>query len=326
MTDTDEIVTMFSYARPMGSPTETAFIARFLTPLGFKADPYGNLWLGIPTPSGEPSSVLFSSHVDTVNKREGISELFLADSGMLQLSKDDILAGHTCLGADDTAGIWLMVNMIRHGVPGRYVIHHGEESGCIGSRCVAKLAPELLQGITKAIAFDRAGYGDVITHQCGMRTASEEFAEALSDRLWDAAVPDTTGLHFQPCDGGVYTDTNEYKDLVPECTNLSVGYFDQHTRDERQNVGFLIRLRDACLKVDWEGLPVVRDPLAAPEFIGRDWGRGSYAPGFGDDMEDLVADYPGIAADLMAAYGITYEDMQEEIARHTGRLAGRGWQ
>ena len=47
-------------------------------------------------------------------------------------------------------------------------------------------------------------------------------------------------------------------DIIPECTNLSVGYLNEHTGREEQNMTFLIQLCKTSINVDWAGLPVAR--------------------------------------------------------------------
>src|SRR3546814_16306749 len=79
------------------------------------------------------------------------------------------------LGADDGAGLWIMLGMIAAACPGLYLFHRGEEQGCLGSRWIERHTPELLANIDAAIAFDRAGLGDVITHQSYGRTCSAAF-------------------------------------------------------------------------------------------------------------------------------------------------------
>jgi hypothetical protein len=49
-------------------------------------------------------------------------------------------------------------------------------------------------------------------------------------------------------------------DDIAECTNISVGYFNEHTVDEYQNLTYLEDLCKGVVKVDWENLPVVREP------------------------------------------------------------------
>jgi hypothetical protein len=58
---------------------------------------------------------------------------------------------------------------------------------------------------------------------------------------------------------GVYTDSAEFIDAIPECTNISVGYYREHTNFEHQDIEHLIKLCIAVTKIDWETLPVQRD-------------------------------------------------------------------
>ncbi len=63
-----------------------------------------------------------------------------------------------------------------------------------------------------------------------------------------------------PSDRGSFTDSANYTTLIAECTNVSVGYFSQHTSRERFDLEWLERhLVPALLKVDWAGLPVERE-------------------------------------------------------------------
>jgi hypothetical protein len=156
------------------------------------------------------------------------------------------------LGADDGAGIAILSVLMRS-VPAYYVFCRGEERGGVGSKYIAEHFPELLGAFDRAIAFDRRGYSDVITHQFGGRCCSDAFAEALSDSLNDQ------GLLYMPCDGGVYTDTAEFTDFIPECTNISVGYDHEHSDREVLDGEYLKQLCAAALKVDWDSLPVDRE-------------------------------------------------------------------
>jgi hypothetical protein len=67
------------------------------------------------------------------------------------------------------------------------------------------------------------------------------------------------GMSYKKDDGGVYTDSAEFVDLISECTNISVGYYKEHSTNEHQDIKHLIKLADACLKVDWESLPTKRN-------------------------------------------------------------------
>ena len=61
-------------------------------------------------------------------------------------------------------------------------------------------------------------------------------------------------------DTGVYTDTAEFKGLIPECTNLSVGYAHQHGPNEEVDIRHLLALAAVAVNVNWETLPTERDP------------------------------------------------------------------
>ena len=47
---------------------------------------------------------------------------------------------------------------------------------------------------------------------------------------------------------------------IPECTNISVGYFKEHTVNEHQDILYLKNLCDVVVGFNWEDLPCVRDP------------------------------------------------------------------
>jgi hypothetical protein len=57
---------------------------------------------------------------------------------------------------------------------------------------------------------------------------------------------------------GVFTDSANFTELIPECTNVSVGYFNEHTHDELQNITYLEKLAKACVSANWDKLVVKR--------------------------------------------------------------------
>lgn len=239
---------LLTYARPGRSRAEKKFIRRYIKPRGARPDLFGNLIVRV----GENPKVLWSCHTDTVHRLSGRQEV-LVENGVAFVRTTDFLAN--CLGADCTTGVWLMLQMIDAGKPGLYIFHRDEETGCRGSNWIARNTPELLDGVRYAIAFDRRGYDSIVTHQVGVRTASDEFARALAAGL---------GLDMKPDPTGVFTDTIEYEALIPECTNVSVGYENAHSRHEVQDLAFAELLLQRLLDLDVDALPVVRNP-AAPQ-------------------------------------------------------------
>lgn len=249
---------MLTYARPMGSTTEQAFRVRYLLSLpGATLDAFGNIHVRI----GD-APVLWSCHTDTVHLREGRQTIHVDTQGLARLSKRS-RQQMSCLGADDTVGVWLCREMILRSVPGLYLFHYGEERGGLGSRDLAQHTPQILDGIQYAIALDRKGTSDVITYQ-GSRCCSDAFAQSLADGL------NVSGLHYAPSSWGIYTDTAEYTGLVGECTNLSIGYEHAHTRDETCDMGFAERLLEALCALDISTLVAERKPRDV-ESYAYDW-------------------------------------------------------
>jgi len=219
------------------------------------------------------SRTLFTSHTDTCHRNSGNEPNPVYED---REPSGDVIwraAPGLCLGADDGAGVALMAGLLEHNVPGYYIFFRGEEQGGVGSSWLAENMPTLLGQFDRAIAFDRAGYSDVITHQGGSRCASDAFASALAAAL----TPDDFSMAYTPDSTGVYTDTAEFVDLIPECTNLSVGYKSQHGDGEWQNVSFLQRLVAQLLTVPWETLPTERDPSLQENQWDRWSIKGIYA-------------------------------------------------
>lgn len=243
-----ELLDILSYRRPDGSHTLREMAAAHVLPLGAVADGYGNLVLDI----GETPSIIWSAHLDTVHSKPGRQRIYATDKKIMTLpGRKGFLPN--CLGADDGVGVWLLCEMIRAGIEGRYIWHQNEEHGGHGSSYIARDG-EALKGISIAMAFDRRGTKDVITHQFGGRTASDTFAASFAAALAKAGIGDYRAEH------GIFTDTANYADALPECSNLSCGYSDEHRSNESVDVRHLLRLRDALCTLNVTGLEISRKP------------------------------------------------------------------
>lgn len=244
-------------ARPHGSTTTERYTKwlRGQLPAHLGADPalvwrdaLGNLHVDNRDDMSHRS--LFIAHVDTVHRVEGNNRILKTDKKWF--------ADGAALGADDGVGNALLMHMLHAGVPGYYIFSQGEECGGLGAKHIAKAYPDLLVQFDRAIAFDRKGTDSVISHQGWSRCCSDVFAQALSDALNDTDA--TMELMYSPDDTGVYTDTAEFTDSIPECTNISCGYMHEHTQREELDIGHFDRLAAAVLLVAWDDLPVHRDP------------------------------------------------------------------
>lgn len=217
-------------------------------PKDVKEDSIGNYFLKI----GE-SETMFCSHLDTAahKKEKVVHDIFKSKAGDTGVGTD----GSTLLGADDKAGVVLMLNMIEHKIPGLYYFFIGEETGLVGSKGALKNYSDVFSNYKRCISFDRRDYGSVITKQMGRVCCSSEFAEGLIKELSKG------GMVYKQDPTGIYTDSAVFTSVIPECTNLSVGYFNEHSVREVQNITYLEELAAALLVVDWEKLPTVRETI-----------------------------------------------------------------
>jgi hypothetical protein len=211
----------------------------------------------------EGSKTLFIAHVDTVHKDTGVN--------LIKKTQTHWYANGAPLGADDGAGCAMLMHLIHSGVRGYYIFSQGEECGGIGAKHIATHHIPLLKQFDRAIAFDRRGIDSVISHQGMGRCASDVFCQALASALNEH----NDNLMYSPDDTGVYTDTAEFTDDIPECTNISVGYYNEHGDRENLDIVHFAALAIAASKVDWDGLPVDRDPTV-PEYKDYGYGKGNY--------------------------------------------------
>jgi hypothetical protein len=211
-----------------------------------KKDEHNNYYLKIGN-----SNTMFASHLDSATtKYTDVKLLTYIKENNRFISTD----GKTILGADDKAGVTIMLYMIEHKIPGLYYFFIGEEMGGIGSNDLSRDKDNpLLKNIKRCISFDRNGYNSIITHQMMHPCCSEEFADKLCEEF------NKQGLELSKDETGIFTDSANFVNSISECTNISVGYFKEHTKQEIQNITYLERLCNACIKIDWENLPVSRN-------------------------------------------------------------------
>lgn len=342
MADTIDFKEMISYMRPEGSVHQRKFNNRYLRPVFGQPDAHGN-YIKIV---GDNPRIAFMSHHDTVHLKSGRSEVVLrngfytVDNGPegnapIVIGKPFTMAKYNCLGADCTTGVYIMLRMIEAGVPGVYVVHAGEEIGCVGSRALVADHPNWIDHVDIAISFDRKGYSSVITHQMGMRTCSDAFADSFADMM---------DMGFEKDTGGSYTDSNEYVSVVRECTNISVGYFNQHSRSESQDKVFLEMLVEKLIAADWDKLVVARKcddfedlyekDRSFSTFGARGWETNMRDWDYDDDAEndidaeaptlsymvDIVKENPKAIAKLLQDLGYDAYDLYDEVQDYDAEI------
>lgn len=303
--------------RPTNDPMYCLNFTRFLmhkNKIDFVQDASGNITVEICKEDGTLSKCCFTAHTDTVDKKRGENKLHITPEGICTVE------GGGVLGADDGAGMYILLEMILEEVPGHYVFFATEEQGRIGSQMY--IMPE---HIKCCISFDRKGTQDLITHQMSERGCSDNFADSLIAKLAQH------GLNYKKDPTGSFTDSYSFFKTVPECINLSCGYYDQHSKQESLDIPFLESLIDAAIAIDWEDLPIERDPNAIDYSWADSYRSGWYSSPTGysqswsdlykgtsiydvDDMSDydklidLITAYPDTAAEMLQAYGLTASD------------------
>ena len=236
----------------------------------FNTDEFGNLSVDM---RGGVSTIAFTCHTDTVESfwlapslrrlAPPTAEMEWAQTPrQLAYMQDDLYPNDEtayrvvltdpsqddCLGADDGAGMALMLAMIQEGVKGLYIFFADEESGRIGSEGMSRTQPEMLQGLTHMLSFDRRD-ADIVTSQMGMPCVSDELAETLVERL----STETVLYHLA---AGSYTDSASFMQTVYECGNIGVGYRDEHSGYESLSLTIWVNLLEKCVQqATWEGLP-----------------------------------------------------------------------
>lgn len=250
MTD-NQLVELFDklteYTFIYGLEDKLMQIVNPILPKPLTRDQYGNYFITI----GE-SKTLFCCHLDTVGKQElKVNKEYYEKSGHTFVKTD----GNTILGADDKTGMVIMINMIDNNIPGTYYFLIGEEKGTVGSGLLyTRQKTSILSKFDRCVAFDRRGYGSIIIRQMGKNCCSKEFANALAAEFREQA------MRFRKDPGGVWTDSALFMGVIPECTNLSVGYFNEHRKTEEQDLDYMVQLANAATKINWESLPTVREP------------------------------------------------------------------
>jgi transcriptional regulator with XRE-family HTH domain len=232
-------------------------------PKDLKMDSIGNYYKII---GSDKPKVMFTSHLDTADSNQKETSLYSVKGRVEEEGYSFRLVksgtgdehiytdGTSILGADDKSGITVMLYMMAHNVPGIYYFFIGEERGGIGSRALSSIYDrcEYLTDVKACVSFDRRRTTSVITHQMSRRCCSDDFGQFLCDEY------NKNGLNLSLDTTGVFTDSASFIEDIAECTNISVGYYNEHRNTEMQNISYLERLAKASVKVNWDKIPVKR--------------------------------------------------------------------
>jgi tripeptide aminopeptidase len=183
---------------------------------------------------------LLNAHLDTV---QGPIDEKLAKFVKL---RGNILSGYGVIGGDDKCGIFAVLTFACMRKC-NFVFTTGEETGLHGIKHFMSYAD--LSHIPYGIVLDRRGKEDIICAKNGYGTY--EFDKILSE------VGKVFGFSSA---NGLYSDANMICDQI-SCANLSVGYWNPHSKDEFVNI---VELKNA-MNFTYAILKNVKDFFAPPK-------------------------------------------------------------
>ena len=218
-----------------------SYLEKYL-PEGFKKDNVGNYYYVI----GE-SDTLFTAHLDSYCETfEKVNHVILDDT--FKIGTD----GTTILGGDNKLGCSILISMIKNNKQGTYYFFVGEEpysGGLYGSKKALKNNPKFFKKFKRAIAFNRRRYGSIVSSQMGDVCCSKEFVKNLSEHFINY------GLTYDETGGiGSYTDTATFMGIIPECTNISAGGFNEHYTDEWVDLNYTYKVFEFAMELNWDKL------------------------------------------------------------------------
>ena len=134
--------------------------------------------------------------------------------------KHNVLFSPDGLGADDRAGIFAIITIIKSGLRPHIILTCDEEQGGLGADKLSK-TNHPFKNLKYMIELDRQGINDCVFYDC----YSPEFIEYIES------------FGFLE-DWGTFSDISSLCPAWEICgVNLSIGYFDEHTRVETLHVG-----------------------------------------------------------------------------------------
>lgn len=182
------------------------------------------------------------AHLDTVHKQPPTDFFHDQEKGYLWTPEG--------LGADDRAGVFSILMLLRAGYRPSIIFLTQEEVGGLGASAFIKDWPAPAEETNFLIELDRKGEDDAVYYDCG----NEEFERFISKF-------------------GFVTDWGTFSDIsiiAPAwdraAVNLSIGYFSEHTLCERLNYRYMFKTIERVKRILDSYIP---DKIY--KFEGIDW-------------------------------------------------------
>jgi tripeptide aminopeptidase len=212
---------------------------------------------------------MLSAHMDTVQTP--------TDASLAKFIKirGDVLSGYGVIGGDDKCGIFIILNLLKDYKDLNFLFSVGEESGGKGVKHFTKFHPKL-DRVLYCLVLDRRGNGDVICASNFYGTS--EFEKELL----------RVGEQFKyKRSTGTFSDADFLSSCV-SCANLSVGYYNPHSRTEFVKLSDLEKSETFVRTI----VNTVKERFSKPEFTYNyrkhsSWDYESYPYKYEDDYELL---------------------------------------
>lgn len=204
------LLDIFKIAAPSGKEEKMQeYIEKYLKKLNipFIKDEVGNIYN-----IAYDNKPMLSAHIDTVQSA------FDADLTKFVKIRDNVLSGYGVIGGDDKCGIYIILDVLKDRKI-NFFLSVGEEAGGKGSSHFAKLHKEL-KNVLYCLVLDRRGTGDLIckNNQYGTIELEEDLLKVGKEFGYKSAI-------------GSFSDADFLNNCL-SCANLSVGYYNPHSRTE----------------------------------------------------------------------------------------------
>lgn len=221
----DLLINLLSISSPSGKEEDIVlFIMEYLDKLKVKytVDEFGNIYNIL-----NQNKPLLSAHVDTVqfqldNEIFKSIKVFEIIDKKTKSEKRIISSGRTVIGGDDKCGVFIILEMLKNGFKDEinFVFSVSEESGGYGINYFLNNNFDEVKKLPYGLVLDRKGNEDIIctNNFYGVK----EFEDILIKIGKDFGYSKATGL---------FSDAN-YLSKAISCANLSVGYYQPHSKNE----------------------------------------------------------------------------------------------
>lgn len=251
----------------IGSPSYeeekvSSFVQSYLRKNGisFTADDIGNVYS-----LKYANAPILSAHLDTV---QDTFDVFLAKYITI---RKNILSGYGVIGGDDKCGVYIILDLILQ-KKFNFVLSVGEETGGFGMRHF--LSENDISGCSYGLVLDRRGNDDIICYRNDYGT--KKFEDSLS------AVGEVYG--YSP-GTGTFSDADQINEQI-SCANLSVGYFNPHTKSEFVLLADLKKAEDYVFSILKNITDKFERPVKYTSNYNNCYGMGAYD--WEDDKDNLV--------------------------------------